>query len=303
LKLVADVCRQVSRPADVPCRYGGDEFLLILPGKGRRAALSVARRISATVGQSEFVTESGEHIPVSLATLPQDAATTEQLIVAADSAMYQAKRRGTENRPGTSAIGEARATDTAFGILDGLVQAIDAKDRYTKRHSDVVAEYAVKLAARLDLSQDAARALRTAGLLHDIGKLAVPDELLKKPAALSADEYDVVKRHVTIGEVLIREVPQLKDVIQAVSCHHERYDGGGYPRGLKGKRIPLLGRVIAVADAYSAMSLDRPYRKALDLEDVLRELREGAGGQFDPEIVQVFQDLVLEEIGHRRMAA
>ena len=187
-------------------------------------------------------------------------------------------------------------------MLDSLVQAIDAKDRYTKRHSDVVAEYGMKLAARLDLSEEARRALRIAGLLHDIGKLAVPDEVLKKPGSLTHEEYEIVKRHVVIGEVLIREVPQLNDVIQAVSCHHERYDGSGYPRGLQGTQIPLLGRVIAVADAYSAMVLDRPYRKALALDEIVRELQAGAGTQFDPEIVPVFIDLLLDESGQQRAA-
>ena len=109
-----------------------------------------------------------------------------------------------------------------------------------------------------------------------------------------------MQRHVKIGEVLIREVPQLKDVLQAVSCHHERYDGTGYPRGLKGDTIPLLGRIIAVADAYSAMCLDRPYRKAMPHDRILTELVAGSGIQFDPEILNVFTELLLEEQLRRR---
>ena len=306
LKLVASVCRSAIGPEDVASRYGGDEFVIILPGKDRSAADAVARRISETFGQSEFVTADGSRVPVTLAlghaTFPQDATTAEQLIAAADGAMYEAKRAASERLSPSPAISSAEATDSTFGVLDSLVQAIDAKDRYTKRHSDVVAEYGMKLAARLDLSEEARRALRIAGLLHDIGKLAVPDEVLKKPGALTDEEYEIVKRHVVIGEVLIREVPQLNDVIQAVSCHHERYDGSGYPRGLQGTQIPLLGRVIAVADAYSAMVLDRPYRKALDLDEIVAELRAGAGTQFDPEIVPVFIDLLLEESSNQRAA-
>jgi diguanylate cyclase (GGDEF)-like protein/PAS domain S-box-containing protein/putative nucleotidyltransferase with HDIG domain len=306
LRLVAEVCRSVCRPKDIACRYGGDEFVLILPGSTREDAAMVARRISETFATRAYITEDGSRLPVSLAlghaTLPQDATSVEQLIAAADAAMYQAKRTSsTEDRPMSSVSG-AESTDTTFGVLDSLVQAIDAKDRYTKRHSDVVAEYAIKLASRLDLSEESTRALRIAGLLHDIGKLVVPDEVLKKPGRLTDKEYDIVKRHVVIGEVLIREVPQLKDVIQAVSCHHERFDGSGYPRGLAGMEIPLLGRVIAIADAYSAMVLDRPYRKAMKIDRIIEEFRDGAGTQFDPEFARVFVALLLGESGQQLAA-
>lgn len=279
---------------------------MILPGGDKKTARATARRIASVLGKSEFHAPSGERIPVSLslgvASVPQDATTIEKLIAAADSAMYGAKRR---SRPaaGVSWVGGAQTGDTTFGMLDSLVQAIDAKDHYTKRHSDVVAEFAMKLAARLGLSNEAQRALRTAGLLHDVGKLVIPDDVLKKPGSLTAEEYDIVKRHVVIGEIVIRELPQLKDILRAVSCHHERYDGGGYPRGLKGNRIPLLGRIIAVADAYSAMILDRPYRKALTVEQVIKELREGAGHQFDPDIASTFIDLLSEETASCQVAA
>ncbi len=307
LKLIAQIFREQCQPHDLACRYGGDEFLLVLPGRGRRGALAIARRILAILGRSEFRSPSGERIPVGLslgmASMPSDATTVEKLLAAVDSAMYDAKRLEARTRRGAPAVGEARTADTTFGVLDSLVQAIDAKDHYTKRHSDVVAEYAVKLAAKLGLSETAQRALRIAGLLHDVGKLAIPDEVLKKPGPLDAEEYNVVKRHVVISEVLIRELPQLNDIIQAVSCHHERYDGSGYPRSLKGRRIPLLGRIIAIADAYSAMILDRPYRKALPLEQVSQELESGAGSQFDSDIVGMFIELLVEEMAAHRIAA
>jgi putative nucleotidyltransferase with HDIG domain len=205
--------------------------------------------------------------------------------------MYSAKRRV----EGGKATAVTTRADTTFGVLESLVLAVDAKDRYTKDHCDIVAEYAVKLAERMNLSNESRRALRIAGLLHDIGKLALPDEILKKPGPLTSAEHEIMQRHVRIGEVLIREVPQLRDVIQAVSCHHERYDGTGYPRGLKGESIPLLGRIIAIADAYSAMCLDRPYRKAMPHDRILKELVARAGSQFDPEIAHVLVELLLEE--------
>ena len=295
LKLVARECRRVVESEGNACRYGGDEFLIILPNKDKKAATRVATRITQALGRAEFQAESDTAVPIRMslgvASFPEDTDSPSNLIALADAAMYTGKRRleGSKRRTVTT------RDDTTFGVLDSLVLAVDAKDRYTKDHCDLVAEYAVKLADQMNLSEDAKRALRIAGLLHDIGKLAIPDEILKKPAPLNQEEYETMQHHVRIGEVLIREVPQLKDVIQAVSCHHERYDGTGYPRGLKGDNIPLLGRIIAIADAYSAMCLDRPYRKALSHDRILSELVAGAGIQFDPKIADIFVELLLEE--------
>lgn len=295
LRLVADVCRKAAEPAGMVSRYGGDEFLIILPGTSKRAATKLARQITDRLGKAEFRTESDTAVPIRMslgvATYPQDTNSPSQLVATADAAMYEAKKR----LKGAKGSIITTREDTTFGVLESLVSAVDAKDRYTKDHCDIVAEYGVKLAERMNLSDQSKRALRIAGLLHDIGKLAIPDDILKKPAPLTEQEYEVMQRHVKIGEVLIREVPQLKDVIQAVSCHHERYDGTGYPRRLKGEEIPLLGRIIACADAYSAMCLDRPYRKAMPHDRVLRELVAGSGIQFDPEITRVFVEMLLEE--------
>jgi diguanylate cyclase (GGDEF)-like protein/putative nucleotidyltransferase with HDIG domain len=296
LKLAAEVARRVADPMNgIACRYGGDEFLIVLPGLDKPSATAVAHEITERLGRAEFRSDENSMVPVSMslgvASYPDDGDTPSKIVAAADAAMYSAKRHAEGGR--TSSV--TSTEDTTFGVLDSLVQAIDVKDSYTKVHCDIVAEYAVKLAVRLNLPEESQRALRIAGLLHDIGKLAVPDEILKKPAPLNAEEYKIMQRHVTIGEVLIREVPQLKEVIQAVACHHERYDGTGYPRGLAGEQIPLIGRIIAIADSYSAMCLDRPYRKGMSHDRVLAELVAGAGIQFDPGLTEVFVQLLLEE--------
>ena len=303
LQAVAAACRAAVGRAGTVCRYGGDEFLIVLPGKGKKAADKVADAIDDQMGRTHFRTEWESIVPLrmslGIAAYPQDASSALKLLAIADSAMYAAKSCIRELGRSARAMKE----DSAFGVLESLVRAVDAKDRYTKDHCDIVAEYAVKLAAKLNLSDDAKRALRTAGLLHDIGKIAVPDEILKKPGPLTAEEREAMRRHVKIGEALVREVPQLKDVVQAVSCHHERYDGTGYPRGLKGEEIPVLGRVISLADAYSAMSLDRPYRKALAREAIFEELRTCTGTQFDPAYAGVFIDLLRDEDAAQRAAA
>lgn len=308
LKLVSGVSRAVAQDVGTTCRYGGDEFLIILPNLAKHAASEIADEIGRRLGDAEFRSEGNRLVPIRMslgvASFPEDTDSVSRLVAIADAAMYAAKQPGSQARAGVTTT-----ADTTFGVLDSLVQAIDAKDSYTKVHCDIVAEYAVKLAERMELSVESQRALRIAGLLHDIGKLVVPDEILKKPAPLTQSEYEIMQRHVTIGEVLIREVPELKEVIQAVACHHERFDGTGYPRGLMGESIPLIGRIIAIADAYSAMCLDRPYRKGMSHDRVIDEIVAGAGVQFDPDIAKAFVELLLEEqlaqqrrIGNRQIA-
>lgn len=295
LKLVADILKTSIGDRGAICRFGGDEFIVILGDSSKDQATAMARVITTRLSAAQFRPGTGEPIPVSasigVANFPEDTRSPAELVAHADAAMYAAKKQTRL----TGSVVVSGSVDTTFGVLDSLVQAIDAKDHYTKAHCDIVAEYAVKIAARMGLPEESRRALRIAGLLHDVGKLIVPDEILKKPAPLTMDEFDLMRRHVGVGEVLIREVPQLNEVIQAVACHHERYDGSGYPRGLRGEDIPLIGRIIALADSYSAMRLDRPYRKGMSTDRVLKELVAGAGTQFDPALLQVFVELLLEE--------
>ena len=300
LRLVAGVFRQMSGDSGITSRYGGDEFLVVLLGADKAAATAFADRLAAAVGEIEFQVGDGARVPIGLslgvASFPEDSESKDRLLVLADAAMYEAKRLGAIDRQEPHAVNAGGARmESVFGALDGLVQAIQYRDRYTKTHSDLVAEYAAKLSLQAGLSDEAVRAIRIAGVLHDVGKLIVPDDILKKPGPLTAEEYDVIKRHPLVGEMLIRETPFLEDVIQAVGCHHESYDGSGYPRGLRGDEIPLLGRVMAVADAYSAMSLDRPYRKALSVDEIVAELKGGAGTRFDPHLVDIFVEMLQVE--------
>ena len=306
LKRVAGIFQRACGPDDIASRYGGDEFLLILPRKTRAEAIALAEKIAREVDDAAFSAKAGKRVPISIslgaASAPEDADSIGKLVTTADAAMYAAKLGRDRAGGGKGNVGNPSDGDARFGALDGLVQAIDAKDHYTKRHSDLVAEYASKLAGALHLSPEVRRAMMIAGLLHDVGKLVVPDEILKKPAPLTSSEYDAMTRHVVVGEVLLNELPQLKDVVDAVSCHHERYDGSGYPRGLRGEEIPLVGRIIAIADAHSAMTLDRPYRKAISGEQVMAELAEGSGSQFDPELLTLFVELLKEEASHPKAA-
>ena len=170
----------------------------------------------------------------------------------------------------------------------GLVVAIDRKDRYTKLHSEDVAAYALFLADRLGLADDERASLRIAALLHDVGKIGIPDDVLRKPGRLTPYEFEIVKQHVALGDLIVRDVPDVAHIREGVRYHHERWDGNGYMLGLAGENIPLIARILAVADAFSAMTTSRPYRKAVATERALDELRAVAGTQLDASLVEAF---------------
>ncbi|TWT99780.1 Cyclic di-GMP phosphodiesterase response regulator RpfG [Botrimarina colliarenosi] len=178
-----------------------------------------------------------------------------------------------------------QAFGQSFAVLNTAHSAIDAKDRYTCGHSDRVARIAVRLAQEMGCEGEALNALYVGGLLHDIGKIGVDDAVLRKSGALTADEYDQIKLHPTLGEQILHGVPGLEPVLPIVRHHHESWDGSGYPDGLALEEIPALARIAAIADAIDAMGSDRPYRKGMPLEDVESTLREGAGKQWDPAVV------------------
>jgi HD-GYP domain-containing protein (c-di-GMP phosphodiesterase class II) len=182
------------------------------------------------------------------------------------------------------------AAATSFDVLQGLIIAVDTKDRYTKRHSEDVARYGTFLAERLGLPGDEIRTIGVAGMLHDVGKIGIPDRILRKPGSLTEAEYEVVKQHVALGDMIVRDLPDIEAIRAGIRHHHERWDGQGYLDRLEGEDIPLIARILAVADAFSAMTTTRPYRKALDVREALTRLGDAAGTQLDERLVTAFID-------------
>lgn len=176
--------------------------------------------------------------------------------------------------------------------IKSLALALEARDPYTLGHSEQVTAYSVAIAERMKLSREEIERIREAGLLHDIGKIGITDAILLKPDRLTAEEYDKIKEHPEIGKRILAPVRSLADKIPFIYYHHERYDGKGYPEGLKGEKIPLGARIIAVADTFQAMTSDRPYRKALSRQIAIDELNHNKGTQFDPKIVDEFLAIV-----------
>ena len=175
-----------------------------------------------------------------------------------------------------------------FETIEAISSTIDAKDEYTKGHSNRVAEYSVIIAKEVGIDEEKLSDIRYIALLHDIGKIGVPDSILKKKGRLSDDEYEEMKRHTVAGEIILSGVETIPDLMVGAKYHHERFDGKGYPSGLSGDDIPYIARIIAVADAFDAMTTDRVYRKRLPPDIVMAELEKGKGTQFDPQVVQVF---------------
>lgn len=177
-----------------------------------------------------------------------------------------------------------------------LIRIIEAKDLYTSGHSHAVTKYALEIGRRLKLSRSQMEMLKFCGILHDIGKIGIHDSILNKPFSLSREEYELVKRHPLIGEKIVKQIKFLKPGAPVIRHHHERYDGKGYPDGLKEREIPLLARILSVADAFDAMRSDRPYRKGLSIQKAIKELKDKAGSQFDPEIVDVFCEILEKRL-------
>lgn len=184
-----------------------------------------------------------------------------------------------------------RIENMFFGMIRAFAKAAEAKDPYTSGHVERVENLSYLLAREIGLRGGDLKNARIAGILHDIGKIGIPDEILKKTKKLTKKEYEVIKKHVLYAREILEPISELKDIIPAIYYHHERYDGKGYPEGKKGEEIPLLARIVSIVDAFDAMASDRPYRKALSAKEILREFLKNKGKQFDPYLVDKFLSL------------
>jgi diguanylate cyclase (GGDEF)-like protein len=281
-------------------RYGPDEFLVIsdfLSISGTPGAVELEPtidRVRTALVDLSLRFDVSERLPLTMsagiAFYPTNGESVTTLLSTASVALDEARASGGDAIRVADANPAGASSPGTFDILQGLIIAVDTKDRYTKRHSEDVARYATFLAERIGLDADAVRTIHLAGLLHDIGKIGIPDHILRKPGALTADEYEIVKQHVALGDMIVRDVPDIDVVRAGIRHHHERWDGNGYLTRLEGEDIPLIARILAVGDTFSAMTTTRPYRKGLSVIEAIRRLEDAAGSQLEERLVRAFID-------------
>lgn len=273
LSAAAESLRKVCRKEDILVRWGGDEYIMLLPKTSGEEAAEMIQEVSRH-NKKEFVDSINLSISLGFATKYEIGQDMDDIIKQADDMMYKEKlsvSRSVKNR-----------------TVNIILQTLYVKNELEREHAMGVSRVISRLEGMLNLTKSQITDLRVLGQIHDIGKITIDDGILNKPGKLTEQEYEIIKRHSDKGYQIIKASPELMYLADEVLSHHERYDGLGYPRGLKGEEIPKLARILTVADAIEAMLSDRPYRKALTMEETIWELKVNSGTQFDPEVVNAF---------------
>ncbi|HEU4976950.1 MAG TPA: diguanylate cyclase [Baekduia sp.] len=287
-----------KRKFDIAGRIGGEEFALLLPGTDATGAFLVAERFRRSVREQLVGVDGPLTASIGVGAFPADGRDAETLLHHADEAMYAAKHLGRDRvvayNPEIAAVpseGGGTAPVEHLSAVLLLAETLDLRDTGTAAHSQTVGHYAELLAAELGLPPARIERIRLAGVLHDVGKIGVPDAILSKPGRLDDREWAEMRKHPEMGARIVAG-SGLEDISDWVVAHHERPDGTGYPFGLRDGEIPLEAKILAVADAFEAMTADRPYRTAMSHAAALAELRACAGAQFDPSVVAAFAAVV-----------
>lgn len=329
IKLLAEKIKQNARSNDKAGRYGGDEIAVILPNTNTADAKYLAEYITYTLSCCFVDDVGPVKVSVGISTYPNDTKDQEKLLILAEQAMYISQAKGYKegmsaiisssdfnfwDDAALNSFAEVIAKRHAqLGInfedelvhkfnneeiisqnhliemVTSLAGAIDAKDPYTKGHSTSVSRYSEALARAINLPEDEVQKIRLGGLLHDVGKIGIPENVLRKPGKLENDEWEIMKQHPVIGaEKVLAPNEALAHLIPIVKYHHEHIDGSGYPEHLKGDEIPFAARIVAVADTYHALISDRPYRKGMTVEKACEILQDGAGKLWDADLVRHF---------------
>ncbi len=277
LKSIAEAFKSVCRKEDIIARWGGDEFVVLLP----QTSLENARKISERI--RKFCAEADEtpiklSIALGVAQIKDIKQSYEEVFQKAEDKMYRNKIAGSES--------------ASNSIIVSLGNTLLEKSHETKDHAGRMNSLAVRFAKKLNLSTSEIDNLKLLSKLHDIGKVSIPENILKKPGKLTEEEFELIKNHPESGYRIVKSIPELANVADGVLSHHERWDGSGYPQRLAGEEIPYTARIIAIVDSYDVMTHQRSYKKASSKKEALAEIRCCAGGQFDPELAEKFVEMM-----------
>jgi diguanylate cyclase (GGDEF)-like protein/PAS domain S-box-containing protein len=325
LRKFAVFLKKTVRQYDIVVRYGGEEFAVLFPGTGRAKTISMAQRLLDEISLQDFGSHKNSiklKVSVAVASFPEDKVIkSSDLIEVTDHVLNKAKECG-GNRvystldvsapkplPPLNGSGVSRmkilqeklqklnksANQSLIEAIFAFAKTIELKDHYTGTHVERTVHYATEIGSKLRLPREEVLLVRQAAILHDLGKIGVSETILQKSSRLTSLEFEALRRHPKIGADIIRPIRLLHGIIPLILYHHERWDGTGYPFGLKGENIPVGARIIAIADVYQALISNRPYRKAFSKAKALQMIKAGAGSQFDSRIVEVFLEVIREE--------
>ncbi len=273
----AQILKKSCRREDVIARWGGDEFVILLPKTNRQAAEAVCQRINEMC-RGAYVGDVPLSLSLGLATRENTDTDLPGVLHEAEDNMYKQK------------LAESRSTRS--GVLNALLKTLGSKSNETEEHTRRMKEVALKIGEQLGLPDSELNRLNLLITLHDIGKINIPDEILNKEAPLTDEEWEIMKKHPEIGFRIARATEDFAHVADDILAHHERWDGGGYPQGLKGEEIPLLARIVAIADVYEVAAYGRNYCDSLSPEEIIEEFKKEAGSQFDPKLVEIFLSII-----------
>lgn len=323
LKEFAKCLKDFARSVDIITRYGGEEFVIVLPDTSKKEVIMFGERLLNTLARHLFDPEGRKiklKVSMGIASFPEDgrgSGTTEGIINMADKALINAKEKGGNTLCTYKDIGKDieemvkiggkntveqlrkklskmadRVDRTMLESIYAFAKTIKAKDYFTDEHAENMVYLVIKIGEKLNLPSETIKSLGQAAILHDLGKIGIPDNILHKNGKFTKKEYEMIKKHPHIGAEIIRPMRFLEKLIPMILYHHERFDGCGYSAGLKGKDIPLGARIIAIADVYQSLLSDRSYRKAYSEKEALDIIKKGSGTQFDPEIVETFFSVI-----------